>query len=82
MTQRATDPNTQATSDLLSFEEAGVYLRFGQLGYKQPGEAVRHLCRTRKLRHVKLGKRIFIRRKWLNDYVERESVAPVTELGA
>lgn len=66
-------------ADLMGFEEAGRWLGLDRLGYEAPGEAVRYLCRTRRLRHVKVGKRILIRRAWLLEYLERESVPPLTE---
>ena len=65
--------------ELLTFEQAAHELGLDQLAYKTPQEVVRNLCRTRRLRHVKIGKRVFVRRKWLAEYVERESVAPLTK---
>ena len=70
---------TGQQSDLLTFQEAGAWLRLDELGYKTPGEVIRHLCRARKLRHVKVGKRVFIRRRWLEEYLERESIPPLAE---
>ena len=66
-------------SDLLTFEEAASWLGLGRQGYRMPGEAVRNLCRTRRLRHVKIGKRVFVRRKWLEEYLERVSVPAIEE---
>ena len=68
--------------DLLTFQEAAIELGFVRLGYRKPAEAVRDLCRTRRLRHVKVGRRVFIRRLWLEQFIERESVAPITEPSA
>ena len=69
----------ESNGDLLTFEEAGQWLGLDRLGYAQPGEAVRNLCRTRRLRHVKIGKRVFIRRAWLEAYLEREAVPALAE---
>jgi hypothetical protein len=69
----------EAVADLMTFAEAGAFLGLGRMGYEAPGEAVRYLCRTRRLRHVRVGKRILIRRAWLLEYLERESVPPLTE---
>lgn len=68
-----------ARGDLLTFDEAGQWLGLDRLGYKTPGEVVRNLCRTRRLRHVRIGKRVFIRVAWLQDYLQRESVPPLAE---
>jgi len=70
---------TDERGDLLTFDEAGRWLGLDRLGYKMPGEAVRYLCRSRKLRHVRIGKRIFVRRRWLEEYLERESTPPLAE---
>jgi excisionase family DNA binding protein len=69
----------EAVSDLMTFAEAAAFLGLDRMGYDAPAEAVRYLCRTRRLRHVKVGKRILIRRAWLLEYLERESVPPLTE---
>ena len=37
-------------------------------------EAARWMCRTRRLRHVKIGKRLLVRRSWIDEFVEREAV--------
>ena len=66
--------NDSTTSDLLTFSEVATYLGFDHLGYAAPGEAVRNLCRTRKLKYVKIGKRVMIRQAWLEEYLEREAV--------
>jgi excisionase family DNA binding protein len=69
----------EAVADLMTFAEAATFLGLDRMGYDAPAEAVRYLCRTRRLRHVKVGKRILIRRAWLLEYLERESVPPLTE---
>ena len=66
-------------SDLLTFDEAGKWLGLDRLGYRTPGEVVRNLCRTRRLRHVRIGKRVFIRVAWLQEYLQQESVPPLAE---
>ena len=72
------DGNT-TPADLLSFAEAGAWLGLDRIGYRAPGEAVRSLCRRRKLRHVRVGKRVFIRRAWLEEFLQRESVPAAGE---
>ena len=74
-----TEHGKAQASDLLTFEEAASWLGFDRQGYRMPGEAVRNLCRTRQLRHVKIGKRVFVRRKWLEDYLDRVSVPAIAE---
>ena len=67
-------------SDLMTFEEAGRWLGLDRAGYDCPGEAVRYLCRRRRLRFVKVGRRVLIRRQWLEEYLARESIAPLAEM--
>ena len=67
----------QVDSDLMTFERAAAWLGLDKAGLHAPGEAVRYLCRQRKIRHIKIGKRVFIRPEWLEDYLNRESVAPL-----
>jgi hypothetical protein len=66
-------------SDLLTFEQAAAWLGFTRPDYAAPAEAVRYLCRTRKVRYIRVGKRIMIRVAWLMEFLERESVSPITE---
>jgi len=68
----------QGSGDLLTFEQAGAWLGLDKQ-VKMPGEAVRFLCQKRKLRHVKIGKRVYIRRLWLEEFLQRESVAALGE---
>ena len=63
--------------DLLSIEEAAELLGFTTETHRAPSEAMRWLCRQRRVRHVKLGKRYAFQRQWLIDFLEEESVAPV-----
>ena len=72
----AGEANKPACDDLLSLEQAARYLGLDQ-GNKNPGECVRWLCRQRKIKHVKIGKRLRIKSEWLAAYVERQAVAPV-----
>lgn len=66
------------SADLMTFDQAAAWLGFDKL-YSTPGEVVRNLCRSRKLRFVKLGKRVFIRRQWLEEYLQSASIPPLTE---
>ena len=67
-----TNPGPPRGGDLLTFEQAAAWLGLDKT------EAVRWLCRTRKVRHVKIGKRVMIRRAWLEEFLQRDSVAPIS----
>ena len=77
MKTTANDATTSNNPDrLLSLDEAAEYLGLAD-GRKNPGECVRWLCRKRRIKFAKIGKRIRIRRQWLEAYIERQAVAPV-----
>ncbi len=61
---------------LLTLEEAAYYLGLHK-DHKAPIHAVRYLCRSRKLRFVKIGRTLRFRREWLDDYIDSESIDPI-----
>ena len=61
---------------LLTLEEAARYLGLAK-DHKAPVHAVRYLCRTRKLRFLKVGKTLRFRREWLDEYIDSQSIAPI-----
>jgi len=62
--------------ELLTLEEAAQYLGLHK-DHKAPDHAVRYLCRTRKVRFLKVGKTLRFRREWLDAYIDSESIAPI-----
>ena len=52
----------------LTLEEIAAKLRLPS------SESARWLCRTRRLRHVKVGRRLLARESWIDEFVEREAV--------
>jgi len=62
---------------LLAIEQAAALLGFSEETHKAPAEAVRWLCRKRRIRYIKVGRRLMFREQWLLDFLERESVAPI-----
>jgi len=67
---------TSIDARLLTLDEAAYYLGLHK-DHKAPVHAVRYLCRTRKLRFVKVGKTLRFRREWLDEYVDSESITPI-----
>lgn len=61
---------------LLTLAQVGEYLGLGE-DHRDPCSAVRYLCRTRRLKHVKVGKTIRIRRSWVEDFLARKAVDAV-----
>ena len=54
---------------------AATYLGLADV-VKHPGQAVRALCRKGRLRYVRLGDRIMVRRSWLEEFIEAHSFGP------
>ena len=61
---------------LLTLEDAAQYLGL-EKDHQAPVHAVRYLCRTRKLRFLKVGKTLRFRREWLDEYIDSQSIAPI-----
>ena len=55
------------------------YLGLGD-DHADPVSAVRYLCRTRKLKHVKVGKTIRIKQTWVDSFIENEAVPTILEM--
>ena len=56
--------------------EVAAYLAY--VGdHRDPISAVRYLCRTRKLKHVKVGKHVKCRRSWVDSFLDDQAVEPV-----
>ena len=54
---------------LVDARAAAVYL--GLVGVvKHPAQAVRSLCRKRRLRSTRVAGKVMIRRSWLEEYIE------------
>lgn len=61
------------TSDVMTRQEAISYLALDRQGLRDPMEALRWLCRTGRLRCVKVGRRICFRKAWLDDFLNQPS---------
>ena len=48
--------------------------------HRDPVSTVRYLCRTRKLKHVKVGKTIRIRQTWVEAFIENEAIPTIVEM--
>ena len=48
---------------------------------KHPGQAVRSLCRKRRLRSTKVCGKVMIRRSWLEEYIQANAVDAVVAGG-
>lgn len=59
---------------LLTAGQAGIYLGLADV-HKDPGQAVRALCRKGRLRFVRIGERVMVRRSWLEEFIESRSNA-------
>ena len=62
------------TENLLTPRDAISYLRLDQQGLRAPGEALRWLCRTGKLKYTKVGRYVRFRRAWLDELIEQNAV--------
>ena len=60
---------------LLTLEQVAERLGL-DIDHRDPISAVRYLCRIRKLRFVKVGKTLRFRRSWVEEFIEKESIAP------
>ena len=60
------------------YDAVGAARYLGLVGvHKHPAQAVRALCRKRRLRSTMVGGRIMIRRSWLEEYLGRSVREPV-----
>ena len=64
---------------LLTLDEAASVLGFDRDGHKQPAQAVRYLCQTGRIKDLKVGKRIKLRCRWIDEFVDREATDVVPE---
>ena len=67
---------TAPPAELWSLPEVAAYLGLGK-DHRDPISAVRHLCRVRKLKHIKIGKTLRCRRAWVDEFLEKEAVKPL-----
>lgn len=66
------DPVGQNPDPLLSARAAARYL--GLIGVvKHPEQAVRSLCRKRRLRSTRVAGKVMVRRSWLEAYLEQNA---------
>jgi len=69
--------STSNTTDrLLTSAEAATYL--GLDDHKAPSEAIRYLCRCRRVQHVKVGRGLRFRKAWLDAFIHENAVEPIT----
>ena len=61
---------------LLTLQGVVEYLGLGD-DHRDPVSAVRYLCRTRKLKFVKVGKTLRIRQSWVEAFLARNAVDAV-----
>lgn len=80
-TAAAGTPAIGTGDPLLSAEAAADYLGLTATN-KHPGEAVRHLCRTRRLAFARLCGKVMVRRSELDRYVADNTVPAVPRTGA
>ena len=60
------------------YDAVGAAKYLGLVGvHKHPAQAVRALCRKRRLRSTVVGGRIMIRRSWLEEYLQQSVREPV-----
>lgn len=59
---------------LFDADRAARYLGLACL--KHPAQAIRALCRKGRLRFIRLGDRVMVRRSWLEEYIESHTYGP------
>ena len=60
------------------FDALGAARYLGLCGVvKHPGQAVRSLCRKRRIRSTKVAGKVMIRRSWLESYIAENAVDAV-----
>ena len=75
--RRDVTASTSNTTDrLLTSAEAATYL--GLDDHRAPSEAIRYLCRCRRIKFVKVGRGLRFRRQWLDRYIEDNAIEPIT----
>jgi hypothetical protein len=60
---------------LLNAADAAEYLGFKY--HKSPTEAVRYLCRCRRVKFIKIGRSLRFRKEWLDQFIENQAVEPL-----
>jgi hypothetical protein len=69
---------TSASPALLTPAEVIPMLRLDDRGVRNPRESLRHLRRTRQIGFTKIGRRIFFPLAAVLDYIDRQTVHPIT----
>jgi hypothetical protein len=67
-----------APPDLLTPPEVIHMLRMEDRGVRDPRESLRHLRRTRQIGYTTIGRRIFFPLSAVLDYIDRQTVHPIT----
>lgn len=70
----------QNEDPLFDSESAARYLGLCDV-VKHPGQAVRSLCRKRRLRSTRVSGKVMIRRSWLEAYIAASTIDSVGEGG-
>jgi hypothetical protein len=76
MTKTVHEKASGQIGSLLSAADAAEYLGFRF--HKAPAEAVRYLCRCRRVKFIKIGRSLRFRKVWLDQYIDNEAVEPLT----
>lgn len=69
-------PAEPSTESLWTLSEVAAHLSLGK-DHRDPISAVRFLCRSRKLRFIKVGRTLRFKREWVEQYIEAASVEPI-----
>jgi excisionase family DNA binding protein len=65
-----------STESLWTLSEVAAHLGLGK-DHRDPISAVRFLCRSRKLRFVKVGRTLRFKREWVEQYIAAASIEPI-----
>jgi hypothetical protein len=60
--------------NVLTPDQAIVYLGLDQQRLQRPRESLRWLCRTGRLKYTKVGRYLRFRQAWLDELIERNAV--------
>jgi hypothetical protein len=75
MEKTITEKASGRFGSLLNAADAAEYLGFKF--HKAPAEAVRYLCRCRKIKFIKIGRSLRFRKEWLDQFIENQAVEPL-----
>ena len=73
---REHDNQEAVSQEIWNLQDVANYLGLGH-DHRDPISAVRYLCRARKLKFVKVGKTLRFRKKWVDEFLEREATLPL-----